>query len=97
LFIARVIKTVVSTIKNPKYLGRKLLFVEPLAINGLTGHGESIVAIDFAQAGVGDKVLVVDEGSSARFLFEDEKAPARSCIVGIVDAVDIPEGMARGK
>jgi microcompartment protein CcmK/EutM len=48
----------------------------------------SLVAIDFAGAGPGDRVLVVDEGSSARTLVRDEKAPVKGAIVGVVDFVE---------
>jgi len=88
LFIARVTKTVVCTIKCEKYFGRKLLVVEPLEINGLRSAPESVVAIDFVQAGKGDIVLVQEDGSSARLLMQDDMAPARSAIIGIVDSVD---------
>jgi microcompartment protein CcmK/EutM len=44
------------------------------------------------QAGPGDLVLVLDEGSSARQLLDAEpNGPVRAVIVGIVDAIDLPK------
>ena len=43
--------------------------------------------IDTVQAGVGDIVLVMDEGNSARTVLENTTAPIRSIIVGIVDEI----------
>jgi ethanolamine utilization protein EutN len=48
-----------------------------------------VIALDVVDAGLGDKVLVVQEGSSARTIFHDQKIPVQAVIVGIVDRVDI--------
>jgi microcompartment protein CcmK/EutM len=40
-------------------------------------------------AGVGDKVLVVQEGSSARKIFGDDWIPVQAVIVGVLDRVDL--------
>ncbi|MBC8455685.1 hypothetical protein H8D59_00375, partial [bacterium] len=37
----------------------------------------------------GETVLVVDEGNSARQIVDEENAPIRSIIVGIVDDVSV--------
>ena len=50
------------------------------------------LAVDSVGAGVGETVLVLDEGNSARQLLEVEDAPVRTVIVGIVDAVQGPDG-----
>ena len=39
-------------------------------------------------AGVGERVLVIDEGNSARQVVGDANAPLRSIIVGIIDRID---------
>ena len=41
------------------------------------------------QAGVGDLVLLMQDGGSARMMFNAEDGPVRSTIVGIVDAVEL--------
>jgi hypothetical protein len=48
-----------------------------------------VIALDVVDAGVGDKVLVVQEGSSARKIFDDPWIPVQAVIVGVLDRVDI--------
>ncbi len=90
--IAKVVATVVSTEKHPHYKGRKLLVVQPVDPAGRP-KGRSLLAVDGVQAGIGDTVLVVDEGGSARSVIGDESAvTVRTAICGIVDRVDVDEG-----
>lgn len=88
--IAKVVAHVVSTQKNPKYEGLKTFLVKPLGLDG-EEEGSTFVAIDRVQAGIGDCVLLMQEGSSARCMFNDERMPARSVIVGIIDEVEVQE------
>ncbi len=88
MVIARVVGTVVSTIKHPAYDGYKLQVVQPLHLPGQT-LDDAFLALDNAQAGVGDTVLVMREGNSARAITRIEDAPIISMIVGILDAVNI--------
>jgi len=90
MHIARVIGTVVATARHPVYDGHKLLVVQPLGLDG-ADRGRSYIALDFVNAGKGDRVLVVNEGNSSRQMLGDEQAPVRSVIVGVVDAVDVRE------
>jgi ethanolamine utilization protein EutN len=90
MHIARVIGTVVATARHPVYDGHKLLVVQPLGLDGAE-RGRSYIALDFVNAGKGDRVLVVNEGNSSRQMLGDEQAPVRSVIVGVVDAVDVRE------
>jgi microcompartment protein CcmK/EutM len=85
--LARVIAQVVATRKPPAYRGLKTFMVKHLGLDG-TLDGRAFVAIDRVQAGIGDTVLLMQEGSSARTMFGDETMPARSVIVGIVDHVE---------
>jgi microcompartment protein CcmK/EutM len=51
--------------------------------------------VDGVQAGIGDRVLVVDEGGSARAVIGEEKAMTiRTAICAIVDSVDVVEDKA---
>jgi len=86
--LAKVAKHVVCTQKHPFYKGLKTFMVKPLKLDG-SEDGTTFVAIDRVQAGIGDTVLLMQEGSSARFMFDDQEAPARSVIVGIIDHVEI--------
>jgi microcompartment protein CcmK/EutM len=78
---------IVSTINHPFYDGKKLLIVEKEDFNGKAGG--YLIAIDGGVgAGVGERVLVIDEGNSARQIVRDPQAPLRSIIIGIVDRID---------
>lgn len=86
--LCRVIGTVVATEKHPAYHGQKLMIVQPLDAQGHDA-GPSFLAVDHAQAGAGDRVLVMSEGNGVRqILAMGSELPIRSLIVGIVDAVD---------
>jgi microcompartment protein CcmK/EutM len=90
MYIGRVSGTVVATIKNELFEGRKLLLVDKLGLGGQPTQKYDI-AVDMVQAGAGDLVLVLDEGNSARQIVDREPLGAiRAVIVGIVDEVDVP-------
>lgn len=92
MYIGRVSGTVVATIKNELFEGRKLLVVDKLDLAGQP-TAKYDIAVDMVQAGVGDLVLVLDEGNSARQIVDREPLGAiRAVIVGIVDEVDLAEG-----
>lgn len=89
MYIGQVAGTVVATIKHPMFNGRKLLLVERLDLAG-RATSKYDIAVDAAQAGVGDRVLVLDEGNGARQVLGVEPwGPVRAVVVGIVDAVDL--------
>ncbi|MFP4430372.1 MAG: EutN/CcmL family microcompartment protein [Spirochaetota bacterium] len=89
MMIARVTGTVVATAKHPHYEGLKVLVVQPLLPDG-TPKGKSLLAVDGAKAGVGDTVLVIDEGGSARTVVGRPAATTIRCVVaGIIDHVDV--------
>jgi ethanolamine utilization protein EutN len=74
--------------KHPAFAGRTLLVVQPLDERG-GDAGQSFVAVDHAQAGAGDKVLVLTEGNGVRQILKaGDIVPIRSIIVGIVDQVE---------
>jgi microcompartment protein CcmK/EutM len=86
--LCRVKGTVVSTIKHPEYVGYKLFVVQPIGPEG-KDIDESFLAVDVVQAGVGDRVLVLREGTGIRQIFGKKILPIRSCVVGIVDHVEL--------
>lgn len=88
MFIGRVSGTVVATIKSPVFEGRKLLLVERLSPQGKLEE-PYMIAADSVQAGVGDTVLVLDEGNGARQVVAQDPAPIRTVIVGIIDAITL--------
>jgi microcompartment protein CcmK/EutM len=88
--IAKVVGTVVSTQKNRKFDGAKLLLVQPLNIDD-TPRGAALLAVDGVGAGVNEKVLVVLEGRAAGEALGKKAAPVDAAVVGIVDTVSIHE------
>ena len=89
MFLGRVIGTVVATQKSPGLEGIKLLLVVPLDPGGKV-IGETLVACDRSQAGVGDHVYCVNK-REATLAMPDPFTPVDAAIVGIVDQVDHPE------
>jgi ethanolamine utilization protein EutN len=84
LKVARVVGTLVSTVKHEDHHGTKLLWVRPVDDNGRPTEG-AFIAIDGAQAGIGDYVLVMEEGKGARQVMDCKSAPCEAIIVGVVD------------
>ncbi|MGD2177839.1 MAG: EutN/CcmL family microcompartment protein [Anaerolineae bacterium] len=88
MYIGKVTGTVVSTIKISHLDARKLLLVDQLDLRGQeTGYYD--VAVDVAQAGPGDTVLVMDEGNGARQVLGLDPGAVRAVIVGVVDEVTV--------
>lgn len=90
MYIGKVIGTVVSTIKISHLAGRKLLMVDQLDLQG-EETGKYDVAVDVAQSGIGDTVLVIDEGNGARQVLGLDPGAIRAVIVGVVDEVMLGE------
>ncbi len=88
--IARVIGTLVSTQKHPKFDGAKLLLVQPLNLDD-TARGPALLAVDGVGAGVHEKVLIVLEGRAAGEALGRKGSPVDAAVIGIVDAVDVDE------
>lgn len=88
MYIGRVIGSVVATIKISHLEGRHLLLVEQLDMDG-RATDEYDVAVDVAQAGPGDTVLVIDEGNGARQILGIDPGAVRAVIVGVVDEVSL--------
>ena len=86
--VGRVVGTVVSTQKHPKFEGAKLLLVQPLNADD-TPRGPAILAVDGVGAGVHEKVLIVLEGRAAGEALGRKAAPVDAAIVGIVDDIDV--------
>lgn len=91
MYLGRVKGSVVSTIQHPLFNGRKLLLVARLNLDGSEASAYDICA-DAVDAGVGDVVIVLDEGGSARQVIGKRgTGPLRAVIVGIVEQVDLVE------
>ena len=101
MILCDVVGTVVMTVKHPALAGEKVLCCQPLD-DAQQPAGAVILAIDRAQAGVGDRVLVMREGNGCRQIVGREQGkpldeavkmdwPVRSMVVGVVDQVDVAE------
>ena len=90
MVIGKVVGTIVTTISHAHYKHRRLLVVQPLSLEEGDSSGD-FIALDNSQAGIGDTVLVLREGSGARQVLENKDACVISVIVGIVDSVSIAE------
>jgi len=100
MFLADVIGTVVSgTVQIPALNGRTLLLVRPLKPDGSPAGKRPRIAIDGIGAGVGDRVLVIDEGNSGRQILGAhdlgmtgpplKDAPVKTIVVGYVDSIEL--------
>jgi microcompartment protein CcmK/EutM len=82
--LARVIGTVVSSVKNQSLEGRKILIVQTLDAD-LKPKGKPMVALDAVGAGEGELVFWC-RGKEASFPFKRDETPTDCTIVGIVDS-----------
>ena len=89
MLLARIVGTVVATRKDPRLVSNKLMVVRPVDPKG-KAEGNTLVAVDTVDAGVGETVLIVS-GSSARMASGMKDCPIDAAIVGIVDTVTLSE------
>lgn len=87
--IGIIIGQVVSTRKNERLEGSKLMITQPVSPQGKP-CGDTIVAVDTVGAGVGETVLYA-QGSVASRAMRDVTAPVDTAIIGIIDRIDLYE------
>lgn len=88
MFVGEVVGNVWATRKHKGLEDRRLLLVRPIDPVTQKPLGDAQMAVEGGVgAGPGSVVLVMDEGSSARSVMRDDKAPVRTIVVAIVDAV----------
>ena len=92
MLIGRVIGDVVATQKAASHVGRKILVVQPLNLDG-SDRGDPLLALDAVDAGIGDRVLIVTEGFSAMTAVGRTNAPIDVAVVGVIDAVELADGV----
>ena len=90
MLIARVIGDIVATQKSPSHVGRKILVVQPLNLDG-SDRGDAVLALDAVSAGVGDRVLLATEGWCAMTAVGRPNSPIDTAVVGIIDEIDLHE------
>ena len=77
--------TVVSTVKYERYRGLKMLKARNLTLEG-EPTGEEYVVLDAADAGIGDTVLVNNDGGAAQMVMGDKTLIASVTICGVIDS-----------
>lgn len=86
--LARVAGTVVSTINAPIFESERLLLCDYVSPSG-EATGDYVIAVDTVDAGVGETVLILDEGTGARQIMGVSTAPIRALVVGIIDETTV--------
>jgi ethanolamine utilization protein EutN len=83
--IGEIVGHAIATVKHPSMTGWRLPVVQLLGV-GDKPDGEPILAIDHLGAGVGDRVLVCNDGAGTRQLMNNKNSPVRWFVMGICDA-----------
>jgi ethanolamine utilization protein EutN len=89
MILARVLGNIVATQKNERYESARVMLCEQITPEGDT-TGMTILALDSVDSGVGDTVLIVQEGWGASTAATGKAGAAiDSAIVGVVDRIDL--------
>ncbi len=88
MLIGSVVGNLVATQKNVKLEGAKLLLVQPLDLEG-KARGNVVLAIDGVDAGVGDRVLLIQDGRSAQLVLGRGTAAVDAAVIGVVDHLEL--------
>jgi ethanolamine utilization protein EutN len=95
MLIARVVGSAVSTAKDQRLHGSKLLVVQPATVTD-ERTGEPFIAVDTVGAGEGELVIVV-RGSAARQTDHTADVPTDAAIVGILDSLEVDRDVSYRK
>ena len=88
MIIARVVGDVIATQKQKSHEGKKILLIQALDLEDKP-MGDVFVALDAADAGVGDRVLAVQEGFSAMTSVGHTESPIDAAVIGVIDLVEL--------
>jgi ethanolamine utilization protein EutN len=88
MLIARVVGDITATQKHPSHEGRKILLVQPVNLDG-SARGNPVVALDSVDAGIGDRVLLVQDGFAAFTAVGHKLAPIDAAVIGVIDPVEM--------
>jgi microcompartment protein CcmK/EutM len=86
--LAKVRGNIVSTHKNEYLKGNKLMIIRQIDLQGKFTGNDDIVALDLIDSGIGDTVLIVQEGDAVQQILGHNKAPVHTMIVALVDQID---------
>ncbi len=87
MILSKVRGNIVSTQKNQHLKGHKLLLVRSIDLDGNFIGKKDTIAIDLVDAGIGDTVIVTQEGDAVQQILGHKKAPVHTIIVAIVDTL----------
>lgn len=91
MILALVLGNVVATQKNHRYASARVMLCQPVTPEG-EETGSTLLALDSVDAGVGDTVLIVQEGWGASTAATGEPGAAiDTAIIGVVDRIDFLE------
>lgn len=88
MLLCKVKGTLVATQKNEHLRQAKMLVCQPITLDG-NPLGREVVALDSVDAGVGDTVLVIQEGGAASQVLKSKKLPVHSVVVAVVDGLEV--------
>ena len=88
MIIARVVGNIVASQKQASHEGKKILLLQPVDLEGQP-MGDLVVALDAVDAGVGDRVLAIQEGFSAMTSVGHVESPIDAAVIGIIDLVEM--------
>lgn len=91
MFLAKIKGNLVSTPKNKFLIGHKLLVVQEIDYHNKFVGDKDVIALDLVDAGIGDNVLVVQEGDAVQQILGHPYAPVNTMIIAVVDNIEITE------
>lgn len=87
MFLARVVGTVVATVKAPGLAEKKILVVQPIDQQG-KDQGAKVLALDSVGSGAGETVYCC-RGREAGYAWYPDEVPTETAIVAIVDKINV--------
>ncbi len=91
MFLAKIKGNIVSTQKDKFLVSQKLLLVQAIDLEGNFIGSKDWIALDLIDSGIGDTVLVAQEGDAVQQILGHKNSPANTMIIANVDDIDIPE------
>lgn len=85
MFLAKVKGNVVSTHKNDNLQGHKLMLVQKIDLAGNFIGKKDMIVLDLLDSGIGDTVMIVQEGDAVQQMLGHKNSPANTMIIAIVD------------
>lgn len=91
MILAKIKGNLVSTPKNKYLVGHKLLIVHQINSSGKYIGEKDLIALDLVDAGIGDTVIVVQEGDAVQQILGHANTPVNTMIIAVVDNIEINE------